>query len=204
MPARNALKIQVADAYYHIYARGNNKQPIFRSEDDFDYFVYLINRYLSNKEVLNDYHRVYPNFNNKVILLAFCLMPNHFHLLIYQNEVPFLEKFMQSLMTSYGKYFNLKYKQSGPVFESRYKAVLVESESYLLHISRYIHLNPRTWKGYKYSSLKYYKGDDAPNWIDTSKILELFNNPKEYLNFVSEYKQMRDSLKDLKHALAGK
>ena len=202
MPMRNVIKPQISESYYHIYARGNNKQPIFRDKDDYYYILHLIDRYLSSKEMSDANNRIYPNFNGGVVLLAFCLMPNHFHLLIYQNEVPFLEKFMQSLMTSYSRYLNLKYKQSGPVFESRYKAVLVESESYLLHISRYIHLNPRNWKGYRYSSLRYYMGDKLPDWIDTSKILELFNSSEEYMHFVSEYKQTRDSLKELKHSLA--
>ena len=129
-------------------------------------------------------------------------MTNHFHLFIYQEENGQLEKFMRSLMTSYSKYFNLKYKRSGPLFESRYKAVMVDNDSYLQHITRYIHLNPRLWESHKYSSLKYYREGNEPEWLHTEAILEIFEGRNEYLDFISDYEEMRDEMNVLKYQLA--
>lgn len=201
MPVRNVIKTQVPNSYYHVYTRGNNKQLIFRDENDHCYFYNLVCRYLSN-DASHEIGRVYPNFGEDIEILSYCIMPNHIHFLIYQKDIPYLEKFMRSLMTSYGMYFNLKYKQSGPVFESRYKATLIDDEVYLLHISRYIHLNPRRWKKYEHSSLKYYyRKLHKPDWINTSKILSQFSSAEEYLNFVADYEEMRDSLKEIKHLI---
>lgn len=109
---------------------------------------------------------------------------------------------MRSLMTSYSRYFNLKYKRTGPLFESRYKAVRLDNDSYLQHITRYIHLNPRLWQTYRYSSLNYYRAGREPEWLNTSKVLELFLSRKDYLEFVADYEEQKDMLAELKHQLA--
>ena len=69
-------------------------------------------------------------------------MPNHIHLLVYQHQPQAMAQFMRSVLTSYSRYFNKRYKRSGSLFESRYKASLISDDAYLEHISRYIHLNP--------------------------------------------------------------
>ena len=204
MPAKNTIKTQVPDGYYHTYLRGNNKQAIFQDRSDYDYYMHLINRYISKKEQVNDCGRVFPNYYGKVEILAYCLMPNHFHMLIYQIETPYLEKFMRSMMTSYSRYYNLKYNKTGPLFESRYKGILIDNESYLLHISRYIHLNNSEWRTYNHSSFKYYLLDESPEWINTLRILEMFDSKKAYVNFTSDYEEMRNSIKIIKHLLADK
>ncbi len=204
MPSRNANKIQVPESYYHVYVRGNNKQIIFANQLDFHYFINLFERYLSNKESHNSDNYLYPNYLGKIRLIAYCMMPNHFHLLVYQVDTPYLEKFMRSLMTSYGKYFNLKYKRTGPIFESRYKAVRIDNESYLQHISRYIHLNPKLWQDYKYSSIQYYLDEEAPEWIDTTDVNNSFTSRQQYFEFLSDYEDNRDCIKEIKHLLANK
>lgn len=204
MPSRNIIKEKVAEAYYHVYARGVNKQKIFHEDSDYKYFLNLFVRYLSEKSVKSKDGTIYPNYKNQIEILCYCLMINHFHLLIYQNELPGLEKFMRSLMTSYSRYFNLKYKRTGPVFESRYKAVRIDSERYLHHISRYIHLNPRFWQQHRYSSLKYYEQGNEPQWLNISKILDIFNSRLDYITFVADYEEMRDILHELKYQLADK
>src|SRR3989344_6464753 len=164
MPSRNIIKTDVAESYYHIYARGNNKQHIFLDPVDYLYFEGLLSRYLSEKALLDKNGLLYPNYSKVVELLAYCQMSNHFHLLIYQSNVCAMAVLMRSLMTSYSRYFNLKYKRTGRLFETSYKAVRISQQSYLEHISRYIHLNPRYWKNYAYSSLKYYKQATYPEW----------------------------------------
>ncbi len=204
MPSRNINRVNAPESYYHIYARGGNKNTIFYDDADYKYFLKLFNRYLSTENVINKTGGLYPTYVDQVELLAYCIMSNHFHLLIYQVNVPYLEKFMKSIMTSYSMYFNLRYKRTGHVFESRYKAVRIDQESYLQHITRYIHLNPKRWEGYRYSSLRYYKDGNAPYWLTTGRILEQFNSTQEYMDFVSDYAGMRDSLGEIKDQLADK
>jgi REP element-mobilizing transposase RayT len=204
MPSRNVTKEQVPDSYYHVYVRGINKQNLFNSEADYKYFIDLLERYFSDVEVVSKSGAVYPRFSGKVEILSYCLMSNHFHLLVFQIDVPFLEKFMRSLMTSYSRYLNLKNKRTGSVFESRYKAVRITNDSYLQHISRYIHLNPKRWQRSRYSSLKYYRDGDAPHWLNTDRILEQFSSKQDYIRFIYDYREMHDILSELKNQLANK
>lgn len=203
MPSRNVIKEQAPESYYHVYARGSNKQKIFLEAADYRYFLNLFERYLSDEPAISKTGEIYPHFKNQVTLLAYCLMSNHFHLLMYQNDIPSLEKFMRSLMTSYSRYFNLKYKHTGSLFESRYKASRIDSDSYLQHITRYIHLNPRRWQTYRYSSLRHYaEPAEAPVWVDPKVILEVFDNTHQYMEFVADYEELRDEMADLKYQLA--
>ena len=204
MASRNTNRVNVAESYYHIYARGGNKNTIFCDDADYKYFLKLFDRYLATEQAPNKTGGLYPSYVDEVELLAYCIMSNHFHLLIYQVNVPFVEKFMRSVMTSYSMYFNLRYKHTGHVFESRYKAVRIDQESYLQHITRYIHLNPRRWESYKYSSLRYYRDGNAPYWLTTERILEQFNSIQEYMDFVSDYDGMRNSLGEITNQLANK
>ncbi len=204
MPSRNVKKEQAPDSYYHVYVRGGNKQKIFIDDADYKYFLKLFDRYLSQTPVISKTNEVYPNFQNKIEILAYCLMKNHFHILVYQYDVPFLEKFMRSIMISYSRYFNLKYKRTGPIYENRYKAVRIDQNTYLQHVSRYIHLNPRVWERYRYSSLRYYRDENVLFWLNTNRILEQFTSKQKYLEFVSDYEEMHDTLGEIQHQLADK
>jgi REP element-mobilizing transposase RayT len=203
MPSRNLEKQQSPESFYHVYARGINRQNIFLEPTDYEYFTALLERYLLKGGKVSKQGFVYPNYSGGLSLNAYCLMKNHFHMLVYQQEVPYLEKLMRSLMTSYSMYFNRKYKRTGPLFESCYKAVRIEQDDYLHHISRYIHLNPRHWRTYMYSSLRYYSGVVLPPaWLEIKPVLELFSSSKDYMNFVSDYEEVRETLQELKHQLA--
>src|SRR5664279_2291505 len=149
MPRRNIIKVDAADNYYHVYARGNSRGKIFMDAADYEMFISLLKRYLSAEEAHDPYGVSYPNFYNKLELVAFCLMPNHFHMLIYQHQPGAMTGFMRSLLTSYSRYFNKRCHKSGPLFESSYKASMISDDSYLQHISRYIHLNPRQWRSHE-------------------------------------------------------
>jgi REP element-mobilizing transposase RayT len=202
MPGRNIIKQDVADSFQHVYARGHSKHKIFLDEQDYITFLNLLERYLSAEEARDPYGVPYPNFFNKVELLAFCLMPNHIHMLIYVRQTGAMGRFMRSVMTSYSRYFNKKYKRTGPLFESRYKASMISDESYLEHISRYIHLNPKQWRDYEYSSLPYYLQQDEVSWIRPKRILDMFSEPDEYLQFVSNYVEQKKLMDILKQELA--
>jgi putative transposase len=202
MPSRNILKQDAPQSYYHVYARGLNRQKIFREPADFEKFLRLFDRYLSPNETRDSNGVSFPNYFNKVELLSFVLMPNHFHLLVYQHQHGEMPQFMRSLLTSYSMYFNKKYKRSGPLFESRYKASLISDDTYLEHITRYIHLNPRDWQQYDYSSLPYYLQRVSDDWLRPKRITSRFATPNEYLEFVSDYVQNKEMLDILKHELA--
>jgi putative transposase len=203
MPSRNTRKLDVAGAYYHVYARGASKQDIFCEPSDYLYFLYLLERYLSDKQAFSKEGVPYKHFYGHLELLSYCLMPNHYHLQFYQVEEGAMSSMMKSLMTSYCRYFNLKYKRSGSLFEDRYKAAIITNEAHLEHISRYIHLNPRYWRKYEYSSLQYYRDGSEPNWLNTSKVLDIGNVSRDgYINFVEDYEDNRNILSEIKHELA--
>jgi len=202
MPSRNVLKIDVPETYYHVYARGASRANIFLDGDDYRVFLNLFKRYLSIEAQKNEVGVPYPHLHEEVELLCFCLMPNHFHLLLYQIDEGAMQRLMRGIMTSYSRYFNKKYSRTGALFESRYKASMVHKHSYLQHISRYIHLNPKLWRGYSYSSLRYYDGISPPEWLQPARILELFPDSNAYTEFVADYEESREMLQKLEHELA--
>lgn len=202
MPSRNVLKEDASESYYHVYFRGGNRSRIFREPGDYEHMLRLFARYLSLLESKNTAGLTFPNFTNRIDLLSFCLMPNHVHMLVYQHQQGVMSDFMRCILTSYSMYFNKKYKRSGPLFESRYKASRISNDSYLQHITRYIHLNPKHWRDYEYSSLPYYLHQVTDEWIVPKKISDLFDSPAEYLKFIEDYEDAKDMIDILKHELA--
>lgn len=113
--------------YYHVYNRGHNKQVIFYDAKDYQRYLKRLGEYLGKHEVT---------------LLAYCLMPNHIHLLLRQDGEGSVDQFIHRLHTAYTMYFNKKYDKVGAVFQGRFKAKKIDTDEYLLHVSRYIHINP--------------------------------------------------------------
>jgi putative transposase len=193
MPARNVRKTYAKDAYYHVYNRGVEKRKIFLDEQDHKLFLHLLKIYLSPLEdgkplpaTRSNLVRLRPaqSIGDEVKLIAYCLMPNHFHLLLKQQSRVGMTKLMRKLATTHAMYFNEKYKREGSLFQSTYKAVHIDSENYLLHLSRYIHLNPLELKGvtlkglsnYPYSSYPVYLGRKNTKWLDPTPILSYFTS----------------------------
>lgn len=202
MPSRNTVRKFAPESYYHVYNRGVNKRSIFKDDQDYVVFMGLLKRYLDPKNSDTDkFGRSYPNFAKEISLNAFCLMPNHFHLLIYQENERSITGFLKSLSTAYTMYFNKKYKRVGHLFQDRYKASLLDNDPYLLHISRYIHLNPKKYLNWEYSSLPYYKNEKHASWVKPQPILDLFEGTS-YMNFLADYEDYRDMLAEIKYSLA--
>lgn len=202
MPSRNITRFDDSDSYYHVYARGASKKNIYKDDNDKAYFSYLLSRHLGKKPVVNKQGYAYPCYRGKIEIAAYCFMSNHFHLLVYQHERGALQQLMKSVMTAYSMYFNRKYKQTGSLFENRYKASRITSDTYLIHISRYIHLNPRSWKRYQWSSYRHIFDDSGPEWLEPSKVADLFSSRLEYEKFVADYEAMKESIDIIKHELA--
>jgi putative transposase len=136
----------VLENYYHIYNRGNSKQTIFLDDEDYKYFQWLL--YISNSSKHFVVGRISGDIyshnreDELVAIGSYCLMPNHFHILITQLQEDGVSKFMQKVSTAYVMYFNKKYKRTGGLFEGRYKAKNIEDDIYLKYLYAYIHLNP--------------------------------------------------------------
>jgi putative transposase len=203
MPTKNTVKELVSDTYYHIYNRGWNRNKVFRDAADYTFFEQLLMRAFAPEPTEDSRGRAYKNFYDNLHLNAYCLMGNHFHLLVYQKaDEKTLSVAMKSILTSYSMYFNKKYKQRGSVFESTYKAVRTVNDSQLIHITRYIHLNHRKYAVWLRSSYQDYINGRCRSWIDASPILELFPTSDKYVEFVSDYEAMQRERDDLKHEMA--
>ncbi|HZJ34663.1 MAG TPA: transposase [Candidatus Angelobacter sp.] len=202
MPSRNVIKIDIEQSYYHVYARGHGRQKIFRDDEDYRVFLNLFKRHLSIKEVTDKYNKPYAHLRGQVELLCYCLIESHFHLLLYQNEKGAMSRLMHGVMTSYSHYFNKKYDSSGALFESRYKASRISFDRYLMHISRYIHLNPVDWRAYPYSSIGAYFGIGRPEWLQPDRIIELFGSLPIYADFLDDFEEYKESLDEIKYELA--
>ncbi|NCQ54241.1 hypothetical protein GW791_02255, partial [Candidatus Saccharibacteria bacterium] len=196
MPSRNVVKIDIPNTFYHVYARGHNKGLIFRDDEDYRVFLNLLKRYLDIIIINNSSGRPYANLYGQIELNCYCLMPNHFHLLLYQINEHAMTQLMRFIMTGYSRYFNKKYELSGALFETTYKASIISINKYLIHISRYIHINPKDWRTYKYSSLTYYLAKTPPEWLQTKRIIELFSSPNEYELFIADYEDYKYTLDD--------
>jgi putative transposase len=202
MPSRNTVKVDLPHTYYHVYGRGNSKSKIFRDDQDSAVFLSLFKRYLSDEPQPDPYGSPYPHISAGLDLACYCLMSNHFHLLVFQRHAGAMSRLMRAVLTSYTRYFNTKYSLSGPLLESRYKAAITYNQQYLEHITRYIHLNPREWRDYEHSSLPYYLGARASEWLRPNSILELFPGPIEYLQFLEDYADHKRSIASFTDQLA--
>lgn len=218
-------KIQLENTgYYHVYNRGVSKAPIFFDENDYMRFLHGIYYFNDSSFVPEDfpYQERYQGLaldnkqirNEMVDILAWCLMPNHYHLILNQKTDKGISKFMHRLGTGYTMYLNRKYEGSGHIFQGTFKAKLIDDNEYLQHLTRYIHLNPvdiydKTWKEcgaknlessqefllkYKWSSLPDYLGIENRFKITSPSFKNFIftKKPAEYSEFLWEW--LRDGL----------
>ncbi len=161
---------------YHVIVRGNQRRKTFLS--DADYQAYL--------DRLVRYRRKFGH-----TIHAYCLMPNHVHLLVESGHEP-LAKFMQGIQQSYSQYFNLRHRKTGHVFQGRYKAIVCQQDEYLLQLIRYIHLNPvragivKAPEQFEYSGHQAYLQGKATEAIDPRKVLGLLGGKARYRAFIAD------------------
>lgn len=144
-----------------------------------------------------------------VEIIAYCLMPNHFHLILKQLEENSISKFMARFTDSYTRYFNVRNKRNGPLFQGRFKAIRVETDNQLFHLTRYIHLNPYSsfviktipeLLSYQYSSFWEYLSD-SPLICSKKIVLNQFKNVETYRKFVLDQADYQRKLDEIKHLL---
>lgn len=204
MPAKNVLKTYEEGGFYHIYNRGVAGQKIFLVKQDYEVFLRFLKEYLlpEGHVDLKQLRKINPdrrpiNCSDDTLLLAYCLMPNHFHLLIKNLTERGMERLMRALTLNYGMYFNKRYNRVGHVFQGTYRAVKIESDEQLLYVSKYIHSNPKELllggeklEKYTYSSYKNYLGFVNQDWVKPQEILLYFSESKDnsssYKGFVEE------------------
>lgn len=195
--------------FYHIYNRGVEKRRIFTNGRDYNRFLDSLKFYSFAENKLR-FARFNPNDlfslkKRRIEVLAYCLMPNHFHLLVRQLSDKGISKCLGQLSNSYTKYFNTKYKRVGPLFQGNFKAVLVETTEQLIHVCRYIHLNPYTAQliekenYYPYSSFSEYL--NGYGFCKKDYVLEQFNSIDQYKTFVFDNLDYGLSLEIVKHQL---
>lgn len=173
-------RIDIAGQLYHVIARGNERKAIFIKKEDYEDFI---SRFKINLEKTGGK------------CLAWCLIPNHFHLLVLRGEKP-LAELMRRLMTGYAVSFNIRHRRAGHLFQNRYKAILCDEEEYLQELVAYIHLNPlRAHIVEDLSGLEKYPwcghgalmGENAPDFLEKDYVLTHFgNSAADYKTFVQE------------------
>jgi len=188
-------KVQFAkESYYHIYNRGANRQKIFIEEKDYLFLLKRIRKYLPA---------------HSISIIAYCLMPNHYHFLLRQDRDISIAKFIQILFNSYTKAINTKYGRSGTLFEGVFKSIPVTKKEYLLHVCRYIHRNPIDAETPLVIHLEDWPYSNYPEWIgirqgklvDLDFIKSYFPDPKQYIDFVFDYQSLKKMNKETKSFL---
>ncbi len=176
--ARKDLLTWQSGMYYHIYNRGVGKSILFRKPTNYLYVIEKLQKY---------------SLENLVSVIAYCLMPNHYHLLLRQDGKQPAGNVPQSIFNSYSKAYNLKYSHSGTLFEGRFRAKPVKTTSHLLHLCRYIHGNPvkddlvTDLADWRWSNYLEWIGKRKSSLVDDEFIKTQFVNGQEYKDFLFQY-----------------
>ena len=211
----------ITGEYYHIYNRGIDKRVIFKSKKDYERFMTLL--YIANSNdsfrldgILNRQHKIFSEIlmldkgKPLVSIGAWCLMTNHFHLLLRQEVDGGITKFMRKLGVGYSMFFNIKYQRKGALFGGLFKSKLIGvNDNYMIQLFGYIHINPlgiefpewkdqinksvvnmrKFLKSYRYSSYLDYIGEDRveKNIIRTESFPDYFQGVQSFENFIENY-----------------
>jgi len=211
MPSKYVIRNFSENSFHHVYNRGVEKRKIFLDQDDYAMFIYYLYIYVQPlKEIKNRYpgtpfRLLGKNLSEEIDLIAYCLMPNHFHLLLKGSKKDSISKLLKQLTNAYTFYFNSKYDRVGSLMQGVFKSVRIVTDEQLIHVSRYIHLNPtigflvKNLNDYKYSSLSSYGGGKDKMKIKKDYVLEHFKSSKEYVKFVLDQESYAKELNKIKH-----
>lgn len=221
MPIREPVLVD--GYYYHVFNRGFQKNPVFFDVKSYSRFVDIINFYrfkynfLSYSRFLKmtlacrdiTFSEMEKKNENLIDILSYVLMPNHYHFLLKQKIENGISKFIKNITDSYTRFFNIKSSRSGNLFHGQFKAVLIETDEQLMHVSRYIHLNPYTsglvknlteLKDYCWSSLPEYLNFKT-GFCKKEEILNYFNSVESYWKFVCDQADYQRKLSNLKYLI---
>lgn len=210
MPGRSIPLVN--GEFYHLFNRGSNKQNIFLRPRDYQRFIqtFYYYQFIGPKPSFSKFtkHKLTtfkPLSENRLVEVhCYCLMPNHFHFLVRQMKNNGISIFLSQISNSYTKYFNLKYDKVGALLQGVFKSVRIESDEQLIHLSRYIHINPqvsglaKNINDYPWSSLSEYTSACSGICL-TNSILEYFSTKEEYKKFLEDQIEYGETLEALKH-----
>lgn len=209
----------VTNEFYHIYNRGVARNPIFLSQSDYEQAILALSYYIySNPPIkLSRLKELSQEQRNQVVqsiidtdklveVVSFVFIPNHFHFLLKQSTDKGIAAFISKFSNSYTRYFNTKHDRVGSMFQGVFKAVHIETDEQLIHLSRYIHLNPvasfviheKNLFTYPWSSLPAYLNGEL-SFIDTKEVLSNFSSKEEYKQFVINQADYAKELKKIKY-----
>ena len=208
--------IFIPNEYYHCYCRGTEKRKVFLSKTDYQRFIHLLFVCNSKKIIhLSDHKKKsfaeifeIEREETLVEIGAYCLMPNHFHILLKEREDGNISLFMQKLMTAYTMYFNKKYERTGSLFESKFRAQHANENIYLKYLFSYIHLNPvkliqKDWKenGIKNKNqtkkfLSQYEYSSYLDYMEEKRAQEIILNKKAFPEYFSNKKEFEEEIFD--------
>lgn len=211
----------VTEEVYHIFNRSVARLPIFISKNDYGRAMEVIDFYtfgntylsfshfrrLTQEQRLNFAESIFTPENKLNEILAFCLMPNHFHFLLRQKKDKGIATMLRNFQNSYAKYFNTKSERSGALFQSMFKAVRIETDEQLIHVARYIHLNPSTayiikdpqdLENYLWSSYPEYINNSA-GIADQKELLGYFKSVENFKKFTLDQADYQRKLGQIKH-----
>ncbi|MCS7151118.1 MAG: transposase [Endomicrobia bacterium] len=203
----------VAEGIYHVFSKSIAGYKIFNTDEDFKRIINVLQFYSTENpprkysdaiKSSKDFLEVVQREKKIIKLIAYCIMPTHIHLIIVPLKDEILSSYMNRVLKSYSKYFNIKYNRKGPLWEGRFKSVLVQTHEQLIHLTRYIHLNPVTAylverpEDWIYSSYNEYIGISETGFCDFKDYLEI--QPSMYIQFVQDrvnYQRELAKIKDL-------
>ncbi len=207
----------VEGCFYHIFTKSIAGYKVFRTKHEFNRFVEMLKFYrhlslpvkfsyyakLDDKNIFYE-TRIKPK-PCSVEIIAYCIMPTHIHLILKQLKEDGITNYLKLLLDSYTRYFNIKNKRKGPLWQSRFKSVLVDNDEYLLHLTRYIHLNPvsdnlvERPEDWFYSSYREYINSTIYGLCNFSSYITL--KPGEYQDFVESRKDYQKFLSECKRLI---
>lgn len=212
----------VNNQYYHIFSRSIAKFKIFNCQNDYLRFKNILDlyRYIDFDYKYSGFNELEINMQKAIIsnlrksqsvlieIIAYCIMPTHIHLLLKQKTENGISKYMSKMLNSYTRYFNIKHQRTGPLWEGRFKSVLADTNDQLLHLTRYIHLNPASAglvkkpENWQDSSYNEYLNPQIKNNDQVCKYDNLFDfGPKQYRKFVNNQKSFQKEISIIKKLL---
>jgi len=210
-----AIRKMAVGSLYHVMTKSIAGYEVFRSDRDYERIVAMMKYYAYEKlpfkfsyyETLKDKSILNKKLNSDklVKIIAYCVMPTHLHFILSPIKDGGISKFMQNLLNSYTRYFNNKNNRKGPLWQGKFKSVLIENNMQLLHLTRYIHLNPTTSglvenpMDWKYSSYSEYLGQSEDNLCSFREYISF--KREDYKKFVESRKEYQRELAFIKHIM---
>src|SRR3990170_7687268 len=211
MPSKYVVRNFAEDSYYHVFNRGVEKRNIFLEEDDYLTFIYYLSAYLLPLEKVIEKYPDLPmrltgkSLVDEVELIAYCLMPNHFHLLLRQRSKDGISKLLKQLTNAYTLYFNQKNQRVGSLMQGPFRAAPITEDPLFIHLVRYIHLNPvasnltKDLNAHRWSSYHHYLGNEADLPVEKDNILSYFPSVGAFKGFHEDHADYEKNLDKIEH-----